>query len=487
MNDRPMPAPTSAPAKRDAPHQTNLSTSMALIGKNASPVLQIMLDEALFDRARMLAGYMAKGEGMMPKHLIGKPEACFAVICQSITWKLDPYFVARCTYQTPGGNVGFEGKLVQAVLENSGKLLGPVTYEHYGDWDQVQGKWERATGGKGGEYAKATWNDNDAKGLGVIVRAQVFGEAEPRAWKFDLVQAYPRNSTLWATDPRTQICYTAVRRFANIAAPGLLAGVPFDREEAAWEHRGPEHAKDVSEPVGERPRPEDYEETAEPEKPTTVNTYDLVDEVGEVIGSFPAREFDEALCGMIAKLGTAKNRDALEQLWNVNEDSVKLLIHDGEDERAKAMRDFYLRWIEATGQDDETEATDDTESAGPEADEDEAGEGSDAGPPESGGAEPEPASSEFAGDEPGRDPPTEYPWRASDGRVQHYKSLQKWTGAVVTGIAKADSGEKIDTARRNNGAFLAELHSHGTIYAAAVREVEAAMNDAERNLVVLVP
>ncbi|KKK50975.1 hypothetical protein LCGC14_3119640, partial [marine sediment metagenome] len=82
---------------------------------------------------------------------------------------------------------------------------------------------------------------------------QIVGEPEEREWSFDLVQAFPRNSTLWATDPKTQICYTAVRRFANVAAPGILMGVPFDRED--WAESSPEHAKDITPP---RPQRDDF-------------------------------------------------------------------------------------------------------------------------------------------------------------------------------------------------------------------------------------
>ncbi len=232
----------------------NLTTLMPGI---SSPALQIMLDDRLFERAKLVAKYMSDAQGFTPRHLIGHTEACFAVVCRSITWKLDPWAVACCTYQTPGGAIGYEGKLVQAILENSGKFEGPIRYEHFGDWSMVEGKFKLETSQKGNKYTAATWNDEDAKGLGVIVRGKVVGEIDEREWPFLLVQAQPRNSTLWATDPRTQICYTAVRRFANVAAPGILMGVPFDREDWTEQAKGAEHAKDITPPAPQR---EDYTE-----------------------------------------------------------------------------------------------------------------------------------------------------------------------------------------------------------------------------------
>jgi hypothetical protein len=196
-----------------------------------APGLAIMFNDALYDRCKQIAKIMAAAQGFTPRHLLGQQEACFAVVTRAITWKLDPLAVAQSTYQTPGGQVGYEGKLVQAILENSGHLIGPVTYEHFGDWSKVQGKWKKAKSMKGNEYAVQGWTDDDEIGLGVIVRAQVRGEDKPREFVMLLRECYPRNSTLWALRPSQQICYTAGRAFGNIAAPGLLMGVPFRGDE----------------------------------------------------------------------------------------------------------------------------------------------------------------------------------------------------------------------------------------------------------------
>ena len=224
--------------------KTEAADLSLLLPGTSSPAMHIMLNDQLFERAKLLAKYMSNAEGFTPRHLIGKSEACFAVVTRSLTWKLDPFAVAGCTYQTPGGAIGYEGKLCQAILENSGKIEGNVKYHHYGDWSKVQGKFKKVKSDKGKLYPVPDWKEADEEGLGVTVSAKIIGEPEERTWDFDLVQAFPRNSTLWATDPKTQICYTAVRRFANVAAPGLFMGVPFDRDDVSF--MGPEHAKDVT-------------------------------------------------------------------------------------------------------------------------------------------------------------------------------------------------------------------------------------------------
>lgn len=199
-------------------------------GPTMSPALQIMLDDKLFERVKLVAKYMAAAEGFTPKHLINKTEACFAVVTRSLTWKLDPFAVAQSTYSPAPGKVGFEGKLCQAIIENSGKVEGGVKYEPFGDWTKVHGKFEIITNAEGKKYPKATYTDKDEIGLGVIAKAQVRGEKEKREFKIDLRQAFPRNSTLWATDPFTQLCYRAARGLGNIAMPGIFMGVPFEGE-----------------------------------------------------------------------------------------------------------------------------------------------------------------------------------------------------------------------------------------------------------------
>lgn len=197
--------------------------------------LAIMFNDRLYDRCKQIAGVMARAEGFTPPHLIGKTEACFAVVTRAITWKLDPQAVAQSTYQTPGGRIGYEGKLVQAILENSGRLEANVDYELIGDWSKINGNFEIGKSDKGRDFAKPKWTRQDAKagGCGVIVSAQIKGEKERRTLTFMLETCFPLNSTLWATRPDQQIKYTACRAFANTVAPGILMGEPFDIDQHA--------------------------------------------------------------------------------------------------------------------------------------------------------------------------------------------------------------------------------------------------------------
>ena len=171
----------------------------AATAPNAMPLaLALYFDERMFAAAERTAVKLSKAQGFVPRHLLGNTEACFAVVTRSFAWRMDPFEVARKTYQTPGGGIGFEGKLVQAVIENSGRLQpGGVTFEHYGDWSKVQGRFAMREGKREDEhgnkvkYAAPAWTDEDAKagGCGVIVRATLRGEGECEVAPVDLVDA----------------------------------------------------------------------------------------------------------------------------------------------------------------------------------------------------------------------------------------------------------------------------------------------------------
>jgi hypothetical protein len=248
MADETLPAITEGDL-----HKSGLPSTMEM-----SPGLAIFFNDALYSRCKQIATHMSKADGMMPHHLIGKPEACFAVVSRAIVWKQDPFSVAMATYQTPGGSIGYMGVLIQSILESSGRLEGGVQYELIGDWSKVKGKFRLQEGKSGGKFPVPTWTADDAKGLSVIVSAQIKGEADRRTLEFELIEAFPLNSPLWATAPHRQIKYTACRAFANQAVPSLLMGIPFDVDPTGFYG---EPVQDITPP---RPAKSEFERPAKP-------------------------------------------------------------------------------------------------------------------------------------------------------------------------------------------------------------------------------
>lgn len=178
-----------------------------------------------WDRIQGFAKMMARGGITVPRHFHGNEADCAAVTMQALTWGMNPFAVAQKTHVTQGGQLGYEAQLVNAVIQNSGALESDPQYEHFGDWSKVLGKVEERKSDKGGKYYVATYTKADEDGLGVIVRATLRGESQPRELPLLMSQAYPRFSTQWATDPKQQICYLALRKFVRLHKPGVLLGV----------------------------------------------------------------------------------------------------------------------------------------------------------------------------------------------------------------------------------------------------------------------
>lgn len=184
----------------------------------------IMFHPEVYAAVEKMATMMASARCMIPGHLIGKPGDCFAVIMQSMQWNMNPFAVAQKTHLV-NGTLGYEAQLVNAVVSNSGAIRGHFEYEFYGPWERVIGKFITKTGGTGKPYQAPSWAPEDEKGCGVKVSATINEDGKKETLDLLLSQASVRNSTLWASDPKQQLAYLAVKRWARLYAPGAILGV----------------------------------------------------------------------------------------------------------------------------------------------------------------------------------------------------------------------------------------------------------------------
>jgi hypothetical protein len=179
----------------------------------------------MWDRIQAVGKMMARGAVTIPKHLQGNEADCCAVALQAFGWGMNPFAVAQKTHVTKGGALGYEAQLVNAVVQASGTLDGDPDYEYLGDWSKVLGKVKEMKSDNGGKYYVATYTPADEEGLGVVVKARLRGESKLRELTVMMSQAWPRFSTQWATDPKQQISYLAMRKFVRLHKPGVLLGI----------------------------------------------------------------------------------------------------------------------------------------------------------------------------------------------------------------------------------------------------------------------
>lgn len=191
--------------------------------------VSILTNGELFNRLQTLASVMANSGEMVPMHYRGKPEACMATVMQAARWGMDPFAVAQKTHIV-SGTLGYEAQLVNAVITTMAPTKDRLHYEWFGPWENIIGKFQEKTSSKGNKYIAPAWSLVDEKGVGVKVWATLKGEDEPRVLELFLSQAQVRNSTLWASDPRQQLAYLAVKRWSRLYCPDVILGVYSDDE-----------------------------------------------------------------------------------------------------------------------------------------------------------------------------------------------------------------------------------------------------------------
>jgi hypothetical protein len=185
----------------------------------------LTFDPVRFEAMQRIAQVMSEARVTVPRHLQNAPGDCLAVIMQSAQWRMNPYAVAQKTHITQSGQLGYEAQLINAVVTSIAPIRHRIEFEFIGEWSQILGKVKEQTGKSGGKYYVADWSKGDEVGLGVRAWATMKGESQPRQIEVMLSQCWPRFSTQWATDPRQQITYVAVRKWARRYAPDVLLGV----------------------------------------------------------------------------------------------------------------------------------------------------------------------------------------------------------------------------------------------------------------------
>ena len=187
-------------------------------------VNHLMFDDIKMERMIRTAQLMASGKSTIPAHLRDSVGDCLAIVIQSAQWNMNPWSVAQKTHLV-NGVLGYEAQLVNAVIITRAPIAARPEYEWFGDWSQVIGQFTEKTGQNGKPYLAPGWKKEIEAHVGVRVRITMIGETEPRELELLLVQAQVRNSTLWGSDPKQQLAYLAIKRWARLYCPDVLLGV----------------------------------------------------------------------------------------------------------------------------------------------------------------------------------------------------------------------------------------------------------------------
>ena len=152
-----------------------------------------LLEDNNFDKMWRMAEALANSALSVPKELKGNIGDCLAIVTQALIWGLNPFAVAQKAHVI-NGKLGYEAQLVNAVVMQSGAIVGSFHYEHHGDSCRV----------------------------GAVLRGE--SEVTWGEW-LSAASVTVKNSPLWKTNPKQQMGYLQVKNWARAYCPGALLGI----------------------------------------------------------------------------------------------------------------------------------------------------------------------------------------------------------------------------------------------------------------------
>lgn len=179
-----------------------MSTELAESKVERASSLSIITNQSYMANVMSLAKMMASSKVTVPKHLQGNEGDCAAIAMQAMNWGMDPYVVAQKTHLV-NGTLGYEAQLVNAVVQSSNAIRGTFKYEF-------------KDGGGSGATEFTTCR------VGAVINGEseiTWGEWLPSA------SVTTRNSPLWKTNVKQQMCYLQVKNWARIYCPSAILGV----------------------------------------------------------------------------------------------------------------------------------------------------------------------------------------------------------------------------------------------------------------------
>jgi hypothetical protein len=207
-------APT-VPETAPAQPQASADSSKAMVPAPAQPPtrlpvaydpddpVSLYMNTPIFEQLQRVAKLMCSS-GLVPAHLRGPDHQadCFLVAAQAFRWRMDPFAAAQHTFVT-SGKLGYEGKLIAAVINSSAKLERNLAYAYSG---------EKGTAGRT-----------------ITVIGLLRGENEPRTVEGS-VSSWATANEKWKSMPDQMLAYRGAREWARRHMPEAVLGIQAEEE-----------------------------------------------------------------------------------------------------------------------------------------------------------------------------------------------------------------------------------------------------------------
>ncbi|MEI6561103.1 MAG: hypothetical protein WCO68_03350 [Verrucomicrobiota bacterium] len=166
-----------------------------------------LFDPARFQQMWAVAKAMAQGT-LIPEHLWKDKQGnfdeaqvegnCFLIVNQAVNWNFDPFAVAQASYFVRG-KLGYEGKLVNAVINAKAGLKNRLAYTFSGS----------------------------GQDLTITVSGTFENETDPRTITLSVKDAKTDND-MWRKDPEQKLVYAGGTKWARRHCPEVIFGVLTD-------------------------------------------------------------------------------------------------------------------------------------------------------------------------------------------------------------------------------------------------------------------
>lgn len=192
---------TDQQAPAVSPKDAKANAAAMPVVVNVDNPASLYLDTAVFNQIQRVAVMLSKA-GLAPQHLRGEEKIsdCILVVAQAMRWRSDPFAVAQHTFVTQG-KLGYEGKLIAAMVNSSGKLQENLNYSYSGD----------------GEARR------------VVVSGRLRGSDTLREIDGTVAQ-WKTGNKFWKENPDQMLAYRGAREWARRHMPEVLLGVNSDDE-----------------------------------------------------------------------------------------------------------------------------------------------------------------------------------------------------------------------------------------------------------------
>lgn len=167
------------------------------------------------DRIAYYSERMAQSKSLLPQVFHNNPSACEALLIKAGSLNMDPYAIGAHAFQQPNGVIGFEAKVYQAIAQVAAGV--DFEFEFFGPWDKIQT----------GQARKQSLPDEVGCGVKVV---GTYPNGKVKEWSTEMKDCFPRFSTNWSNNPKSQTRYRALKEFLRAHSPALIMGI-FDRED----------------------------------------------------------------------------------------------------------------------------------------------------------------------------------------------------------------------------------------------------------------